>query len=133
MIPAPHWAFLATGTAMIAVTAAEGKPAADSGCSVTRILADGRQVAAAMPPGLTGVSGTRVEGGSGAAWASSRVSGRSGSSASSSSSSSASSSGRGSFAQSTASHTDESGRTITIVRDGRSCRVTIDDRTIGED
>jgi hypothetical protein len=135
MIRALPWMLLTTG-AVLAGPAAEGKPAmgaADSHCSAIRILADGRQVPAAIPPGLSGDSGVRRGRGSGTAWASSRAMGRRGAVSSSSSSSSATSSGGGSFAQSSSSYTDESGRTVTITRDGRGCRVTIDERTTGEE
>lgn len=131
MIRALLWLLLATGTATTAAAAPERPAMADARCTAVRILPDGRPVAAAMPPGVSGDSGISAGRGSGAAWASSRASGRS--SSASSSSSSASSSGGASFAQSTASHTDELGRTITIIRDGRGCRVTIDERTTGEE
>jgi len=136
MTRALPWMLFATGTALGAA-AAEGKPAtvpASSHCSAIRILADGRQVPAAIPPGLSGDSGVRQGRGSGAAWASSKAMGRRGAvSSSSSASSSSTSSGGGSFARSSSSYTDESGRTVTITRDERGCRVTIDERTTGEE
>lgn len=134
MTRALPWMLLATA-AVLAGPAADGKPAtggANSDCSAIRILADGRQIPAAIPPGLSVNSGVRQGRGSAAAWASSRAVGRRGA-ASSSSSSSATSSEGGSFARTSSSYTDESGRTVTITRDGRGCKVTIDDRTTGEE
>lgn len=133
-------ALVLMGVALCA--AAEASPrraeSRDSQCTVTRILPDGRRVAAAMPPGVGGQVYVRRGRHGNSAGASAHASGRSvvsaSSSSSSSSSSSASSSGNGrSFARSSASYTDEEGRTITTIRDGRGCTVTIDERTIGEE
>jgi hypothetical protein len=129
------WMLLAVGTALAG--AAESRPASgapNAGCSAMRILADGRQIPAVLPPGLSGDAEVRHGPHSSAAWASSRASGRRGAASSSSSSSSSASTGGGeSFARSASSYADEAGRTITIIRDGRGCRVTIDERTTGEE
>lgn len=123
----------------LAVTA-EARPqrggTENGGCTVTRILPDGRRVAAAMPPGIGGEAFVRQGPHFSAARSSSRASGRSAvsaSSSSSSSSSSTSSNGGRSFARSSSSYTDDAGRTITTMRDGRGCTVTIDERTRGEE
>jgi len=117
---------------VLAVPASAHKSAAGPGsdCVVTRILADGREVRAAMPPGLSG----HASAGRGFATsrASARSSGRSAVSVSSSSASASSGGGRG-HASSVTSHTDEAGRTITMRRDRRGCTVVIDERTIGEE
>lgn len=95
-------------------------------CEVTRILEDGREIR----PGGSAQSRASVHDGagkaSGAAAASSRGSARSSASVSSSSSSS---SGNGT-ARAVSSYTDENGRTVTTVHDGRGCRITIDERDI---
>lgn len=97
-------------------------------CEVTRILEDGRE----MRSSGSAQSRASVQGGSasasGAAAVSSRGSARSSASVSSSSSS-ASSSGNGS-ARAVSSYTDEDGRTVTTVHDGKGCRITIDERDI---
>lgn len=122
---------LASGLAF-AGTAAEGAGrtgVSHKDCEVIRILEDGREVRS------TGSARSRasVDRGSGTASGSAAVSSRgragSSSSASSSSYSSASSSGSGA-ARATSSYTDENGRTVTTVHDGRACRITIDEREI---
>lgn len=131
-------ALLLMGLALAA--AAEARPqrgeGRDSHCTATRILPDGRRVAAAVPSGVGGDAFVRRGRNSSSAGASAHASGRSAVSVSSSSSSSSSTSSSGngrSFARSSASYTDEAGRTITTTRDGRGCTVTIDEQTIGEE
>ena len=120
---------------VLALPASAYKAAAARGsdCVVTRILPDGREIRAAMPPGLSGHASARHGRGFATSRASARASSRSAVSISSSSSASASSGGGRGYSSSVTSHTDEAGRTITMRRDGRGCTVVIDERTIGEE
>jgi len=112
-----------------AAAVAAGTPKGASGtCSMTRILADGREIRSWVPD--PGGASLRTSRGNGVAQASasSRGSSRSSVSVSSSSSSSSSSSGRKrSMARAVSSHTDEAGRTVTTTRNQQGCTIVIDE------
>lgn len=96
---------------------------ANGNCEVFRVLPDGREIRVKTPDNVSvsrGASSGRSN--------SVSVRSRSGHSGSSASAFSSSSTGGGGMARAVSSTTDEEGRTVTTIHDGKGCRVVIDDR-----
>lgn len=122
MIRFPVIAGASLAASLLAGSAQSAPAKIPADCAVTRILADGREIKTAAAKNQSTARARTGQASSASAHSSSSSGSRSSMSVSSSSSARS-----GGTARATSSTTDASGRTVTMTRDERGCRVVIDE------